>query len=135
MPPLPFEAGVLRRGSAAWVRETGPCESEVRGGTRGSPTLTPLVRQGVAELDHGFPVLLEQPLVLLDPVGAEGSHELLADVSALTVVNLGHWLRHRRTGPAILGTASDDALDQVGRALEGRELVPREAAQARCECI
>jgi hypothetical protein len=52
--------------------------------------LPTLVGKGVPERDDGVPVLLEQVLVLLDPVGAESSHELLAEVAALTVVGLGH---------------------------------------------
>jgi hypothetical protein len=52
--------------------------------------LAAFVGKGVSQADDCVPVLLEQLLVLLDPVSAEGSQELLPEVRALTVVGLGH---------------------------------------------
>jgi hypothetical protein len=58
----------------------------------GEPGVPPLsfVGERVPEPDHCLPVLLEELLVLLDPVLTERSLELLAEVGALTFVRFGH---------------------------------------------
>jgi hypothetical protein len=66
-------AGSAYAGGTPLRARKGPRE------TRGFPVLRPLVRERVAEPDDGFPVLLHQMLVLLDPVAAERSLELLAE--------------------------------------------------------